>query len=37
MVPKAGQVKEVNWAHPLYKGVFRAIPSRVDWPQYDPF
>ncbi len=34
-VPEAGQVKEVNWAHPLYKGVFRAIPSRVDWPQYD--
>ena len=30
-----GQVDDVRWSHPLYKGVFRSIPSRVDWPSYD--
>lgn len=30
-----GQVAEVRWTHPLYRGVFRSIPSRVDWPTYD--
>ena len=30
-----GQVEEVRWTHPLYRGVFRSIPSRVDWPNYD--
>ena len=30
-----GQVSQVKWAHPLYKGVFRSVPSRVDWPEYD--
>ena len=30
-----GQVATVRWSHPLYEGVFRSIPSRVDWPTYD--
>ena len=30
-----GQVSEVKWNHPLYRGVFRNVPSRVDWPTYD--
>lgn len=32
---EAGQVSDVRWMHPLYRGVFRSIPSRVDWPTYD--
>ena len=34
-VREQGRVDEVRWAHPLYRGVFRSIPSRVDWPTYD--
>ena len=30
-----GQVSEVRWTHPLYREVFRKVPSRVDWPRYD--
>ena len=26
---------QVNWTHPFYEGVFRAVPSKVDWPSYD--
>ncbi len=32
---ESGQVSQVRWTHPLYRGVFRAVPSRVDWPEYD--
>lgn len=34
-IQEEGQVSEVRWTHPLYRGVFRAVPSRVDWPEYD--
>ena len=30
-----GRVTEVQWSHPLFKPVFRSVPSRVDWPAYD--
>ena len=32
---EAGRVDQVNWTHPFYEGVFRAVPSKVDWPSYD--
>lgn len=32
---ESGQVDDVRWMHPLYQGVFRSVPSRVDWPTYD--
>ena len=25
----------MNWTHPFYRGVFRSVPSKVDWPSYD--
>ena len=34
-VMEQGTVQKVQWTHPLYQGVFRAIPSRVNWPSYD--
>ena len=34
-VRQEGRVDDVRWNHPLYKGVFRSTPSRVDWPSYD--
>ena len=30
-----GRVGEVSWTHPFYRGVFRSVPSKVDWPSYD--
>ncbi|MGB1056174.1 MAG: BatA domain-containing protein [Flavobacteriales bacterium] len=30
-----GRVTDVQWSHPLFKPVFRSVPSRVDWPTYD--
>ena len=29
-----GQVDDVRWSHPLYRGVFR-LDSISDWPSYD--
>ena len=30
-----GRVTDVQWSHPLFRPVFRSVPSRVDWPVYD--
>jgi hypothetical protein len=30
-----GQVSHVQWKHPLFQGVFRHVPSNIDWPAYD--
>ena len=32
---EAGRVGAVSWTHPFYRGVFRSVPSKVDWPSYD--
>ena len=32
---ESGRVGEVTWTHPFYRGVFRSVPSKVDWPTYD--
>lgn len=32
---ESGRVGEVSWTHPFYQGVFRSVPSKVDWPSYD--
>ena len=32
---ESGRVGKVSWTHPFYRGVFRAVPSKVDWPSYD--
>ena len=32
---ESGRVGEVSWTHPFYRGVFRSVPSKVDWPSYD--
>ena len=32
---EASRVGEVSWTHPFYRGVFRSVPSKVDWPSYD--
>ena len=34
-IEESGRVGKVNWTHPFYRGVFRSIPSKVDWPSYD--
>jgi len=32
---QAGQVANLRWNHPLFKGVFRDVPQNIDWPTYD--
>jgi len=34
-VRENGQVSQVQWKHPLFQGVFRHVPSNIDWPAYD--